>query len=166
MNRVLHVIGRKNVGKTRMVCALIAEFARRGMRVVSIKHSAHFHETDKPGSDSHAHREAGSIAAVFVTSSGMALHLPTTCADDYLATLRPMLPEHDLVLIEGGRDGPLGPVIEVWRADCGEDPIAFAGYEVQAIITDDTLPEGLDLNRWPTQAGVAADRIERLIGAD
>ena len=39
--RIISVIGRKNAGKTTLAVALISELARRGHRVMTIKHGHH-----------------------------------------------------------------------------------------------------------------------------
>ena len=57
MNRI-HIVGRKNHGKTTLIVEVLAEFHRRGIRVGAIKHSAHRRELDPPGKDSYRHREA------------------------------------------------------------------------------------------------------------
>ena len=70
MNRI-HIIGRKNHGKTQLVVELVEEFSLRGLRVGTIKHTHHDHELDTPGKDSHRHRSAG--AAVVVIDSAASL---------------------------------------------------------------------------------------------
>ena len=57
--RRLHVLGRKNHGKTTLVAELVAELTRRGWRIGTIKHTHHHHELDTPGKDSWMHRQAG-----------------------------------------------------------------------------------------------------------
>ena len=53
--RILSIIGRKNAGKTTLTVALASELARRGRRVMTIKHSHHPADVDRPGSDSWRH---------------------------------------------------------------------------------------------------------------
>ena len=48
MNRI-HIIGRKNHGKTTLIVELIEEFTRLGLSVGAIKHTSHSHELDVPG---------------------------------------------------------------------------------------------------------------------
>ena len=60
----IHVVGRRNHGKTTLLVELVEELCRRGLRVGTLKHSSHTHELDTPGKDSHRHRLAGLNAAV------------------------------------------------------------------------------------------------------
>jgi len=66
----IHIVGRKNAGKTTLVCDLIAALTQQGLRVATVKHTHHQHELDVPGKDSWRHREAGA-AAVGILSPGM-----------------------------------------------------------------------------------------------
>jgi len=65
--RRIHIVGRKNHGKTTLMVDLIEEFTRRGLRVGSMKHSIHVHELDQPGKDSYRHRHAGADPSAVVT---------------------------------------------------------------------------------------------------
>ncbi|MCA9266810.1 MAG: molybdopterin-guanine dinucleotide biosynthesis protein B, partial [Planctomycetales bacterium] len=66
----LHLIGRKNHGKTRLIVDLVEELTSRGLRVGTIKHTHHRHELDTPGKDSYQHRTAGA-AVVGILSRSM-----------------------------------------------------------------------------------------------
>ena len=57
--RRIHIIGRKNSGKTTLVVELVQQLSAMGKRVATIKHTHHRHELDVPGKDSYRHREAG-----------------------------------------------------------------------------------------------------------
>ena len=59
MVKRIHIVGRKNHGKTTLVVDLIQAMRKAGCRVGSIKHTHHGHELDTPGKDSHRHRTAG-----------------------------------------------------------------------------------------------------------
>lgn len=72
----IHIVGRKNTGKTSLVVELIAELRRRGLTVGTIKHTPHDHEVDLPGKDSFRHFEAGAVPAALVTASKTAIFLP------------------------------------------------------------------------------------------
>ena len=66
----IHIVGRKNSGKTTLVADLVAHLTANGHRVGTIKHTHHQHELDTPGKDSHRHREAGA-AVVGILCPGM-----------------------------------------------------------------------------------------------
>ena len=137
----LHVIGRKNHGKTTLVVDLIEELVGRGLRVGTVKHTHHRHELDVPGKDSHRHREAGA-AVVGVLSGGLsAVFIPTSDAapgsGDRYAALAPAFVGCDLVLVEGDSEAT-APKIEVWRRAVGGDPYASKDAGVLAVVSDDT----------------------------
>lgn len=69
----LGIVGAKNSGKTTLVEQLIPRLIARGLRVTTIKHTAHNHSFDTPGKDSHRHREAGSDQTLTISSAELAL---------------------------------------------------------------------------------------------
>jgi molybdopterin-guanine dinucleotide biosynthesis protein B len=137
----IHIVGRKNHGKTQLVVELVEEFTRRGLRVGTIKHTHHRHELDRPGKDSHRHRTSGS-AVVGVLSQGMsAVFVPTppaTAAQDRYAAMSPMFAGCDIVLVEGDTLAD-APKIEVWRAVQQTAPLAAEDAAILAVVTDDAL---------------------------
>lgn len=140
MHRI-HVIGRKNHGKTQLIVELVAELRRRGLRLGTIKHTHHRHELDTPGKDSHRHREAGA-AVVGILSHGMsAVFVPTHDADgpvDRYAALAPLFADCAVVLVEGDSQAR-APRIEVWRAAAGTPPLALEDTAIRAVVTDDPV---------------------------
>ncbi|NUQ66533.1 MAG: molybdopterin-guanine dinucleotide biosynthesis protein B [Pirellulales bacterium] len=137
----LHIVGRKNHGKTTLLVELVGELRRAGLRIGTIKHTSHVHELDKPGSDSCRHRLAGADPAAVVSGRAIAVHLPCE-GGDYLRQLAPMFAGCDLVLIEGHLDGE-GHKIEVWRAQMGDDCLASQRRDIAAVVTDDPAPDGV-----------------------
>lgn len=140
MKRV-HVIGRKNHGKTQLVVELVEEFRRRGLRVGTIKHTHHRHELDTPGKDSHRHRVAGAEIVGIVSKTMSAIFLPIDReldgADCYTA-MEPMFAPCDVVVVEGDTMAR-APRIEVWRACQGTSPLAVENPSIWAVVTDDDL---------------------------
>lgn len=141
----LHIIGRKNHGKTTLVVELLQEFAARGLRVGSIKHTHHDHQLDVPGKDSHRHQQAGAAVVGVLSRSMSALFIPTQLgsdAPDRYEVLAPAYQHCDLVLVEGDVETS-SPKIEVWRAAQGSEPIASEVQGVMAVVTDDECPTEL-----------------------
>jgi molybdopterin-guanine dinucleotide biosynthesis protein MobB len=137
----LHVVGRKNSGKTTLVVDLVKEFARRGIKVGTIKHTHHHHELDVPGKDSYQHRAAGASVVGILSPAMNAIFMPTPDggalnADRY-ESFAPMFAQCRLVLVEGD-SLTTAPKIEVWRKDSGAPPLAAGDPFIQAIVTDDT----------------------------
>ncbi|MBI3944715.1 MAG: molybdopterin-guanine dinucleotide biosynthesis protein B [Armatimonadetes bacterium] len=111
---IITITGRKNVGKTTLVERLVAEFARRGRRVATIKHTHHDFQADREGTDSWRHRAAGSECAVIVSPKQLAL-VRTQAGDQELEGLAAeFCAGYDLVLAEGFKEARV-PRIEVLR---------------------------------------------------
>jgi molybdopterin-guanine dinucleotide biosynthesis adapter protein len=147
MTPVFGVTGWKNSGKTVLITRLIAEFARRGYRVSSIKHAHHAFDIDVPGTDSFRHREAGASEVAIVSGTRWALMHELRGHDEpSLGEVIDRLSPADLVLIEGykrehhpkiecrrreGRKGePLSPfdaTIVAIAADHADDHAADTG---------------------------------------
>lgn len=148
MKRV-HIIGRKNSGKTTLIVELLRELTRRGLRVGSIKHTPHDYELDTPGKDSHRLREAGANPSAIVTGKLLAAYIPRGEGDPY-ALLAPLFDSCDLVLVESNKEAH-ATKIEVWRSASGEPPIAHEREDVAALVTDDATgrPVEAGLPVWP-----------------
>ena len=143
MQRV-HVIGRKNHGKTTLVVDLVQELTQRGLRVATIKHTHHRHELDTPGKDSHRHREAGAARVGILTPQLNACFWPPEAmASDSAenksaryAVFDAMFADCDWVIVEGDTDAT-EPKLEVWRRVVGSAPLANSDPSIRLVVTDD-----------------------------
>ncbi len=146
--RIISIIGRKNAGKTTLTVALASELARRGHRVMSMKHADHPAQVDQPGVDSWRHFHEGRAERVLLVSPELRV-LFHRAPDEYdpIGLAREYLPGADIVLVEGFKRAPL-PKIEVYRRAVSPEPIydpaAPNAEEWVAIVTDD---HGLDADR-------------------
>jgi molybdopterin-guanine dinucleotide biosynthesis protein B len=157
----LHIIGRKNHGKTTLLTELLQEFTTRGLRVGTIKHSPHSHTLDTPGKDSFRHREAGAVPAAIVTPDMTGVFIPRTDQKGAFDQLTTLFAGCDLVLIEGHVDGT-GKKVEVWREEMNAPPLAFDRDDVAALITDDPVDSSVPV--WPRKdTSRLADRILSLL---
>lgn len=157
----LHIVGRKNSGKTTLICELVEEFTRRGHRVGTIKHTYHDHEVDVPGKDSHRHRTSGASPACFVTRETTAIFVPSIEGDDLYATLDSIYADCDFVLVEGHLSSA-GTKVEVWCATMTEPPLCLKHGDICALVTDDA--NDASVNRWPrSDIGTIADRVLDLV---
>lgn len=97
---VVQVVGRKNAGKTTLVCKLVQLLQEQGYEVGTVKHDAHHFEIDYEGKDTWRHREAGArIVAVSSEQEGK------TCFIEQRYTPLPGILERmrdmDFVVVEG-----------------------------------------------------------------
>jgi molybdopterin-guanine dinucleotide biosynthesis protein B len=164
MKRV-HIIGRKNSGKTTLITELVERLSSMHYRVGTVKHTHHHHELDTPGKDSYRHRRAGATAVGILSPGMIAAFLPTDVNDAKTGrydALLSMFSDCDLVLVEG--DSQVDRVkIEVWRAGSKQPPLADTDPSIAAIITDDTV--NFDIPVWP-RSDVATIAVSLLKIAD
>ncbi len=141
--RIISIIGRKNAGKTTLTVALASELARRGRRVMTIKHGHHPADVDRKGADSWRHFHEGRAERVLLATPGFRAVFERS-EDEYdpEALARRYLGDADIVLVEGYKRAPL-PKVEVYRQGLGDpplfDPDAPNAAEWVAIVTD--LPD-------------------------
>ncbi|RTL61572.1 MAG: molybdopterin-guanine dinucleotide biosynthesis protein B [Hyphomicrobiales bacterium] len=134
---VIGIAGWKNSGKTTMAERLIAEFARRGLRVASVKHAHHDFQVDDGPTDSARHRRAGAQQVAIVSSARWAIvrelrDAPEPSLEGVVAKLDPA----DIVVVEGYKRAPI-PKLEVRRtASAGKEPLADTDPTVLAIAAD------------------------------
>lgn len=156
MNRI-HIVGRKNHGKTTLIVELLHELRGRGVRVGSIKHSSHAHGLDTPGKDSHRHRQAGAEPASIVTPDSIGVFLPRPTMSVY-DLLEPLYANCELVVVEGHIEA-VGTKIEVWRAAMGTPCLASERSDIVAVISDDQPHVSIPI--WPR--GDVTNIVDRIL---
>ena len=144
MNRI-HVVGRKNSGKTTLIVELVAHLTRMGLRVGTIKHTHHHHELDTPGKDSFRHREAGAHAVGILSPQMNAIFWPQelpdsdSIRDNKYERFQSLMQDCDLVLVEC--DTSTSAIkVEVWRSENETVPIFETDSSIEAIVTNDEFP--------------------------
>ncbi|EAG4154132.1 molybdopterin-guanine dinucleotide biosynthesis protein B [Listeria monocytogenes] len=110
MAAIIQIIGFKNSGKTTLLNALIRASRKENYTVSAIKHDAHDFSVDHAGTDSYSFQESGAEAVVIANSRQYAV-MEQTGID--LKTAIQKLPESDIVLIEGYKEGPFPKIILV-----------------------------------------------------
>jgi molybdopterin-guanine dinucleotide biosynthesis protein MobB len=140
--RIVSIIGRKDAGKTSLLAALAAEYARRGKRVMTIKHASHPAAIDTPGTDTYRHFHEGRAERVLIASPDLRAVFERSPDDtDPVSLARRYLEGADIVLVEGFKAEPL-PKVEVFRTAVSPTPLydSSAANAAQwiAIVTDDT----------------------------
>jgi molybdopterin-guanine dinucleotide biosynthesis protein B len=143
--RIISIIGRKNAGKTTLTVALASELARRGHRVMTMKHGHHVADVDRQGADSWRHFHEGRAERVLLATPGLrVLFDRSEEVYDPVGLTRRYLEGADIVLVEGYKRAEL-PKIEVYRRVLNEPPIfrsdEDAGRDWVAVVTDDPTIE-------------------------
>ena len=134
---VIGIAGWKKSGKTTLAERLIAEFARRGLKVATVKHAHHDFQIDDAETDSARHRRAGAaqVAVVSATRWAVVTELQGAPEPD-LAQVIAWLGPCDLVIVEGYKSAPI-PKIEARRsAAFGSVPLAGKDADVIAVAAD------------------------------
>ena len=163
----IHILGRKNHGKTTLLVELVERLTAAGLRVGTIKHTHHAHELDTPGKDSHRHRAAGASVSAILSRSLNAVFWPPqlqtndaefTAVNRY-AAFEPHFSDCDLVLVEGDTTCR-GIKIEVWRQAIGPEPMALGDPQILAIVTDDVVEVPIPRVPRSDVAAIAAKVLE------
>jgi len=151
--KVVGFSGYSGSGKTTLVEQVIARLRLAGQRVSVVKHAHHAFDIDRPGKDSHRHREAGAFEVVVASDRRLAkIREFELRSEPTVHQLIAELYECDWVLVEGFKHADVLK-LEIWRADTGK-PVHYPQDPfVVAIATDspDRLPQPtglplLDLN--------------------
>lgn len=121
--------------------ALTSELARRGHRVMTIKHGHHPATVDRPGTDTWRHFNEGRAERTLIASPELRV-LFERSPDDYdpIGLARQYMHGADIVVAEGFKAAPV-PKIEVFRRAAGDQPLydsaAANAEDWVAIVTDD-----------------------------
>jgi len=137
---ILSIVGKSGSGKTTLIEKLVPELKRRGMRIGTIKHSAHKIEMDKPGKDSWRHKQAGADTVMVVAPQTIAMVKSMPSAN--LDGLEKYFDDVDLVLTEGFKSGPM-PKIEVFRQAAHSEPLCRGDDQLIAFVTDTAIDLGV-----------------------
>ncbi len=137
--RVIGLAGWSGSGKTTLVTQIIPALIRRGISVSTLKHAHHAFDVDRPGKDSHRHREAGAQQVLVSSAKRWALMTenrdgPEPDSTALLAKLDPV----DLVIIEGFKH-ERHEKIEVYRPSVGKPAIWPDDPAIVAVATDEPL---------------------------
>lgn len=104
MNRppILHIVGKKESGKTDLMVGLIGSLSARGYNLAAVRHSPHEHEVNRGGTDTDRFKKVGAKGTALVTASETNLFISTKDWDEKISVLEDGFCGADLVLMEGG----------------------------------------------------------------
>lgn len=112
---MLGIVGRKHAGKTTTVVRLSAELARRGHRVMTLKHGSHTFNIDPATTDTYRHFHEGGAERVAMASPDKFALVERWAVE---RTPEQIVAEHladaDIVLCEGFKAHPM-PKVEIHR---------------------------------------------------
>lgn len=164
----LHIVGRKNSGKTTLVCQLVRQLTSQGLKVATVKHTHHHHELDTPGKDSHKHREAGAAAVGILSPRMTAMFLPADRGErgeHRYERFETLFSDCDVIVVEGDLQATAAR-IEVWRSIVSERPYAADDSSIVAVVSDDRVDD-IQCAVWARSdvAGIAS-RIIKMRSAE
>jgi molybdopterin-guanine dinucleotide biosynthesis protein B len=137
--RIVGLAGWSGSGKTSLVIRLVPELVRRGLSVSTIKHAHHAFDVDKPGKDSHAHRQAGAQEVLVSSANRFALMrelrgAPEPTFEELVARMARV----DILLVEGFKRHAHDK-IEVHRPSVGKPLLAHDDPRIIAVASDAAL---------------------------
>jgi molybdopterin-guanine dinucleotide biosynthesis protein B len=139
--KIFGLAGWSGSGKTTLMTGLLRAFAERGISASTIKHAHHAFDIDKPGKDSHSHREAGAREVMVTSANRWALmHENRGEAEPDIATLISHMTPVDLLLIEGFKHHEHDK-LEVHRPSVGKPLLQPDDPHILAVASDAALPE-------------------------
>ncbi|WP_371170382.1 bifunctional molybdopterin-guanine dinucleotide biosynthesis adaptor protein MobB/molybdopterin molybdotransferase MoeA [Aliiroseovarius sp. 2305UL8-7] len=139
--KIYGVTGWKNSGKTGLMERLITHFTAQGLKVSTVKHTHHGVDLERPGTDTHRHRQAGAQEVILASSARVSiLHELRDDDEPRLADLIDRLTPCHLVLVEGFK-GASHPKVEAHRKATGEDLLARSNNTIHAVASDTPLPD-------------------------
>ena len=137
--QVFGVTGWKNSGKTTLVARLVENLTGRGFSVSTIKHAHCDFDIDRPGSDSHTHRQAGASQVLLCSNRRWALMSEVgDNQEPELEDLLQQLQAVDLVIVEGFKMGNQ-PKIQVVRPANNPEVLPQDAQPIVAIASDQVI---------------------------
>lgn len=135
------IVGFSGVGKTTLIVKLIENLVQSGFRVGTIKHDTHGFDLDKPGKDSHKHKQAGAATSIITSPNRIGMVTDVT-HDHSPEELLPLMTGMDLVLAEGFKHAEL-PKIEVFRPELGKGHACKGDPNLVAVVCDSRVDWGV-----------------------
>ena len=155
---IVSIVGKSNSGKTTLLEKIIADLARRGYRIATIKHNRHGFNIDHEGKDSYRHKKAGAHTTVVSSPHQLALVQDVDHDLSFEEIRDKFISGADIILTEGFKVNDY-PKIEVFRSELKRELISKKEDGLIAVASDVKLGVDvpcLDIN----DAKAIADFIE------
>ena len=121
-----------------------------------VKHAHHEFEIDRPGKDSHRHREAGCQEVLITSAVRWALiHELRGAAELTLDVALARLSPCDIVLVEGFKAAPI-PKLEIYRESVGKALLHVSDPNILAVASDAPVQSALPMFALDDIDGIAA----------
>lgn len=157
--KIFGIAGWSGSGKTTLVTKLIPALVARGLSVSTVKHAHNGFDIDRPGKDSHEHRQAGATEVMVTSASRWALmHELRGATEPTLEELIAQMKPVDLLLVEGFKRGSHDK-LEVHRVGLGRPLLARDDPRIVAVASDRPLPEVTPTRLPLDEAEAVADFI-------
>ena len=153
---VVAFVGKSDSGKTTVVEAVVAELARRGWKVATVKHHVHDFDIDIPGKDSYRHSKAGSVVSMVSSPDKFAV-IRKVDRELTLDEIAAAAGDVDILIAEGFKR-TARERIEVSRRERSEGLISTT-EELVALVTDHASLPGVPVFGMDDAEGIA-DLIE------
>jgi molybdopterin-guanine dinucleotide biosynthesis adapter protein len=164
--KVIGIAGWSGAGKTTLLTRVIPCLAARGFRVSTVKHAHHAFDVDRPGKDSHTHREAGATEVLVSSANRWALMHELRGEGEWtLDALLEKLSPVDLVLIEGFKT-QAHPKLEVYRAAVGKPLLHPDDPNIVAIASDGDIKATIPVIRLDDIEAVTDILVEKAAPRD
>lgn len=133
------ICGKRNSGKTTLICKLIKEFVNMGKSVAVIKHTSHDHSFDTVGKDTYDFKNNGASATLIYSPLKYMLvkdYIKSEDEKDDLIKFIKSLNEYDIIILEGFKHIDNIPKIEMFRKDITDKPLCEIS-SLKALVTND-----------------------------
>ncbi len=103
---ILGIYGYQDSGKTTIVEGVVADLVRRGLRVSTVKHTAHGIDAGDPAKDTSRHAAAGADPVVLLSENGALMSVGSSVPVETVVEMIQRSFDPDVLIIEGLKDGP------------------------------------------------------------